>query len=383
VSNRPAAYVMGDMDLLTPIGRAGIPCVAVSPHGAPPSSSRYARSHIDTAETWQAPEEMVDRLVQHAAGAQERPVLFYQGDADQLMVSRFRDRLAPTFRFVIADAELCEDLVDKARFVELSERTGLDVPATFVLQPGMALPPASALRFPLIAKPTLRRTSDWKPIAGAAKAVRILSVEALDELWTSLQPLGTGLVVQELVEGPETAIESYHVYVDAAGKVAGEFTGRKIRTRPASFGISSAVEVIDIPEVRRAGRDVLDRTGLTGVAKLDFKRSGDGRLRLLEINARFNLWHYPGAIGGVDLPALVYADLVGEPRPAVRQIVRPVRWVKPWHDVRAAREAGVPLLAWVLFAARCPAKSAMSWRDPMAAIAAVRYGVQRRNDDPV
>src|SRR5215470_19812901 len=40
---------------------------------------------------------------------------------------------------------------------------------------------------------------------------------------------------------------------------------------------------------------------LTGVAKPDFKRAPDGRLLLLEINPRFNLWHHLGAVAGVNL----------------------------------------------------------------------------------
>ena len=43
--------------------------------------------------------------------------------------------------------------------------------------------------------------------------------------------------------------------------------------------------------------------GLRGVAKLDFKRTAAGELVLLEVNPRFNLWHLPGAVAGVNLPA--------------------------------------------------------------------------------
>ena len=62
---------------------------------------------------------------------------------------------------------------------------------------------------------------------------------------------------------------------------------------------------------------IVERLALTGVAKLDFKRDPQGNLRLLEINPRFNLWHHAGAIAGVNIPALVYADLAGLPRPPV------------------------------------------------------------------
>jgi D-aspartate ligase len=50
---------------------------------------------------------------------------------------------------------------------------------------------------------------------------------------------------------------------------------------------------------------VLARLGVRGVAKLDIKRDDRGRLHLLEINPRSNLWHDPGAVAGVNLPAMV------------------------------------------------------------------------------
>jgi len=77
----------------------------------------------------------------------------------------------------------------------------------------------------------------------------------------------------------------------------------------------------------------------------------------------------------VNLPALVYADLTHTRRPPVRAVTTPVRWVKPWHDVIAAHDSGMAYHRWALFALGCRAKSALSWRDPAAAVAALRYGL--------
>jgi len=50
--------------------------------------------------------------------------------------------------------------------------------------------------------------------------------------------------------------------------------------------------------VRRLGRELTERVGLRGFAKFDFKRDPDGRLWLLQVNPRFNLWHHVGADAG-------------------------------------------------------------------------------------
>jgi hypothetical protein len=42
-----------------------------------------------------------------------------------------------------------------------------------------------------------------------------------------LRPLGLPVLAQELIPGMETFVESYHVYVDEAGVIAGECTGAR------------------------------------------------------------------------------------------------------------------------------------------------------------
>src|SRR5215831_6788909 len=95
-----------------------------------------------------------------ASAQPERPVLFYEEDAQLLLVSRYRERLAQAFRFVVADAALVEDLVDKARFQDLAERLHLPVPPARRFEPAGAKPADLGLRFPLIIKP-LTRLERW------------------------------------------------------------------------------------------------------------------------------------------------------------------------------------------------------------------------------
>jgi D-aspartate ligase len=184
------------------------------------------------------------------------------------------------------------------------------------------------------------------------------------------------ILAQELVPGDEARIESYHAYVDERSQVVGEFAGRKIRTWPASYGDSTALETSDAQDVLTLGRVLVKKLKFRGVAKFDFKRAPDGTLRLLEVNPRFNLWHHLGAIAGINLPALVYGDLVGTPRPILGPARPFVRWCKPWKDQFAARAAGMSLAEWTLWVIRCQAKSGFAWDDPLPMIGAtVRRGI--------
>ncbi len=362
----PVACVLGNTNLIHALGLAGIRCAAVARRDAPAAFSKFVDARVEWADNWGDPEGLRANLLRFAAQASAAPVLFYQHDGDLVFVSRHRDVLAEHMRFVVGEEQLIEDLVDKTRFCDLARRTGLPVPPSTVLRPRAGEPaPDLELDYPIILKPLTRRDREWRPIAGAAKALEVESPARFGELWHRLAERELDLVAQQLVPGEEDRIESYHAYVDERGDVAGEFTGRKLRTVPRRLGDTTALTITDAGDVRELGRECMRLLGLRGVAKLDFKRAPDGRLFLFEVNARFNLWHLPGAIAGVNLPALVYADLAERPRPRIGPVRAGVTWSLPWKDVRAAREAGMSLAGWLAWQLRSDSSHVISLDDPM------------------
>jgi predicted ATP-grasp superfamily ATP-dependent carboligase len=374
----PLGLVMGDVDLVRALALGGIPAAFF---GFPDASARFSR-HVHAVlpwiDHWARQDELLAALLRFARSQDEPPVLYPQTDAALLIASRHRDVLGEAFRFVLADADLVEQLVDKARFGPLAERLGLPVPPAqrVVAGPGRPRPPLE-VPFPVMVKPVVRAAA-WGALGEAAKGVAVDDERGWTALWPTLARCDIELLVQHLVPGRETAVESYHAYVDRGGAIAGDFTGRKIRTDPPRFGYSTAVEVVDLPDVAELGREVLGRLGLTGVAKADFKRDAHGRLHLLEVNPRFTLWHHPAARAGVNLPALVYADLTGRPRPPGRRATRRIAWCIPLSDLRAAHAAGLSLGAWLRWALRCDAYSGLALADPMPFVRGALWQACRR-----
>jgi predicted ATP-grasp superfamily ATP-dependent carboligase len=358
------AVILGDMDLLRPLAAQGIPCAPVADRGALPRYSRYAREVIEWADPWTETESLIEILSKFGARKPEKPILFYESDADLLMISRNRDRLGEFYRFVIADAELTEKLVDKLKFQQLAEIFELPVPPVTALHAANFDACKNDLKFPVILKPSTRKKNEWASIAGLSKGVRIETSEELEKFMEFFGVTGIELLAQEFIPGDESAVESYHVYVDAEGKIAGEFTGKKIRTLPKAFGQSCALTITDASDVAQLGRAITEKLGLRGVAKFDFKRAPDGRLFLLGINPRFNLWHHLGAAAGVNLPMLVYADLVSRERPVYGRAKAGTNWCRLWQDVFSAREEGISFARWLVWAARCEAKAGLSLDDP-------------------
>jgi predicted ATP-grasp superfamily ATP-dependent carboligase len=381
---------MGDLSLVRCLGRHGIPVVlATDDVRGTTARSRYVREVIEVSSGG-APELALQRLDAFAAGCKEAPVLFYQGDDDLLLVSRRRDALLARFRFVLPPAELVEDMVDKMRFAALAERAGLPVPRTLVLRRGEPAPPAVASWewFPAVLKPAHRHGWFGSPLHAELagdnrKAVRIGDRRELLRCLPAIRSYHTDFILQEAVEGGEERIVSHHAYVRPDGQVAGEFTGRKLRTYPRVYGLSTCVEITDDAEVRAAGRRVLEQLGFTGVVKLDFKRDArDGRLWLLEMNPRFTLWNHPGARAGVDLPRLVYDDLTGGPRRVAGPARAGVRWMAVRADLRSAlsaRAAGEgSLRRWAWQCATASVREDLMLTDPMPTIHDLAGVVARR-----
>lgn len=364
------------IEVVRSLALAGVDSAVVAPDHDAARLSRHATAI--TSWNWSEPElvardrDLLTRLIGYAARLPAPPPLLFTSDEALLFVSRHAGELGSAFRFAIADSETVQALVDKARFAALAERLGFRAPRTSVVEPWSEAPPADVVghRFPLIVKP-YRRDRLWhESVATAQKAVAVQDERELADLWPRLAVLAAPVVLQESVPGPESGLQSYHVYVDRTGRTVGEFTGRKIRTLPPTYGHTTALAITDTADVLEQGRELVRALRLRGVAKVDFKRGPDGNLYVLEVNPRFHLWHHAGALAGVNIPALVYADLTGTPRPAAGPVRAGVRWVHP-RDLFAARADAVPAWRWLRWAGGCEAKAFWTWGDPLPLIGAV------------
>ena len=381
---KPIACVIGDLSLIRALGRANLEiAVATTDMAANLVRSRYVRHVILVPSFADDPHAAVNELLRFGATCPVRPVLYFQGDDDLLAVSRERATIAKYFRFTLPPEDLVEQLVDKVRFAPLAERLGLPTPLTITIAQGAALRDARVqnwAHFPCILKPATRTHWFGSPIqrdvvGTQQKAIRVESRGELDALLPHVVAHQSAFILQAAIEGGEQHVLSYHAYV-RDGSIVADFTGRKVRTSPRTYGISTCVEITDDRQVREVGRDVLRRLAFSGVVKLDFKQDAkSGRLYLLEANPRFNLWHHPGAVAGVNLPLIVYRDLVlpGSIEPGTMQARPGVRWMAARHDLRALSEyraAGeVGLFKWLFQFATSEITEDLYWHDPLPNLA--------------
>src|SRR6185437_4458297 len=128
------------------------------------------------------------------------------------------------------------------------------------------------------------------------------------------QMAGLDVMVVEMVPGPDSRLCSYYTYLDESGTPLFHFTKRVIRRSPPVFGGGSYHITDWLPEVKELGLRFFQAVGLRGLGNVEFKRDErDGRLKLIECNARFTEANCLVMASSLDLPLLVYNRLVGRP----------------------------------------------------------------------
>lgn len=370
----PPAMLLGGLNLVRALGLGGIPVIVASPQpDLPALASRYTAGRL-ILPSLDRPEAIVDTLV--AAGASladalGRKVPLYYGDDDYLnLIQEHRDALSPYFAFILNEPEVARSLIDKDRFEVFAHRRGLPVPRA------LSWDELEGWYAPVLVKPKLKMRYDDSAIFrrlfhGAGKARVFSSGPEITALPLARQ-LRNELLLQEYVPGDDRNLWSFHGYADEKGVLLASFIGRKIRTFPALTGASSYLELAHNTAFASVGRHIAARVPLRGVFKIDFKHDAvNGSWRLLEINARYNLWHHLAARNGLNLTRIAYDYLVYGKRPARTASYRTThRWLAARADYRAYRDLAArgELNAWGWLRSLLQAPKVyevFSWRDPM------------------
>lgn len=370
---KPPALLIGGINLVRALGLAGIPVIVAAPRRSEATASRWCagfcrlpplrRGECAAATLAQAGERLRETLG-------ERIPLFYGSDDALELLQKYRALLEPRFRCVLNDAAVAAALLDKDRFQDFAERRGLPVPRRFQWE---ALAGADCR---VIVKP--KGKTDWdhavaqRRLFGRTGKARIYP-SGRDVLADPLaRQLSSSLAFQEYVPGDDADLWSFHGFADEHGRLLEWFTGRKIRTYPALTGESSYIRMQADEELEALGTDLVRRIPLRGPFKIDFKRhSESGQLYVLEVNARYTLWHYLGAVNGVNLPGVAYDYMVRALHPPSHaRAAERYRWVSIGRDYRAYREAAregrLSAGGWIASLAQAPrVYQVFAWRDPV------------------
>jgi predicted ATP-grasp superfamily ATP-dependent carboligase len=332
----PAFNATG-LGIVRDLGRAGVPVIAVDHY--PKSiglTSRYVVPTVSRDPRYDE-EGLLQDLERIGAALPQRAVLFPAFDDHVWAFSRHAERLEKYFILPFARWATMQRLADKETQMQAAWAAGVDTPRTFFVHgPDDLEEAAREVPFPALFKPL--RHQEMRRRFG----VKVVLAETAADLPAAYEKASIcgGLMLQEIVPGDDQAFYTFGAYHDAASRPLGQFISRKIRQHPRDFG-ESRIAVSDwVPDVAAASLSLLAELSYHGVSGTEFKRDPrDGRLKLMEVNARHWLHHTLATAAGVNLSTIAYSDAVGRPStaPPQRDGVR-------WLDLgREARDTAVEL----------------------------------------
>jgi len=165
------------------------------------------------------------------------------------------------------------------------------------------------------------------------KGVKAFTPQELVTSFEKILPTGVQAMVQSIIVGPATNVQSVRVYITQSGEMIAAFTNRKIRQYPAEFGRATMAESIHDPAFCEMGMKFFRDIDYRGFGLIEFKRDNrDGRLKVTDLNPRWLKTVNLATDSGIDFPLIHYLDLTGQTPSPQMTFKEGVRWLDAVGD---------------------------------------------------
>jgi predicted ATP-grasp superfamily ATP-dependent carboligase len=237
------------------------------------------------------PEAWVTFMEELAGKMGGRPVLIPSSDRFITVVGDHAEELNEHFIFPRQSAATQSLLATKQRQYEIADSHGLPTPRTkFVTSIEELREFMREARFPCLLKP--KHFREWQKLpAGhplSHEKVTVADTAAqLEERYRLAETASPKMVVQEVIQGPDTNKLVYLSCYRSDGERIGYCVLKQVRTDPIYFGSASVVEPIRDDEADQRCDAFLRSLNYTGLCEIELKRdSRDQSLKIIEANPR-------------------------------------------------------------------------------------------------
>jgi len=258
--------------------------------------------------------------------------LFVTSDNFLSIVSRNRKKLEKYYFINLPNQEIIESISDKYKQYQSALKAGISFPKTYFLEDIEKVNQIKdKIKYPVFLK-ALEVTS-WRKVMGGIKGFVLNDSDELVEKYNFIFKRGVQGILQEVIQGPDTAHFKYCAYVSRNGEFLLQFTLRKIRQNPINFGIGAVVESIDYPELKEIGKRFFKSINYKGVGSAEFKLDEmDGKLKLIELNPRYWQQNALADKCGMNFALIDYLEVTQQnPQPSLN-FKTGVKWVNVYLD---------------------------------------------------
>ncbi len=258
-------------------------------------------------------------------------VIFPNSDEAVYVLSKNKDILKEYYKIPIPSWEVIRNVYIKKNTYQVAEKNGIPIPKTYYPEDLEELLKLD-LQFPMVIKPSIRDNFYNKV---KIKAFRVNNREELEKTYQLVCSIidPSEVLVQEFIKGGPNRLYSFCPFFKE-GKVIASIMARRTRQHPMDFGHASTfAELVEIPEMKQISERFLNLISYYGIGEVEFMHDPrDGKYKLIELNPRIWGWHTLAIAAGVDLPYILYQDMIGQkirtPSP-----LKDMKWVRLGTDV--------------------------------------------------
>jgi len=354
------------------LGRRGIKVYALNHPDSYVRLSRYA-VWIATASKNGIEQSWIRFLLSSESDYLKGAVLLTGSDFGIEAIALNRDELEKKYILDISRPKVQLCMLNKLCTYEKACEAKIPTPRFWTIdRPDQVLEHEKSYVYPLIVKPIYSHKFES---VFKSKFFLVNSFAELLDAYARVNQFDIGVMLVEKIIGPDDKLCSYYTYIDEKGDALFDFTKRIIRRFPMNEG-GACYHVTDWnPEVRDLALKFLNYVQHVGLANVEFKRDDkDGKLKLIECNARFTAADCLVSASGIDLAHFVYHRLTGGDKVSFKGIKynKGLHFWLPRHDYYAfkeLRERGeLGFKKWLLGLMHFQVLPYFRWYDPLPTI---------------
>lgn len=332
----PGAIVIGGdyqgLGIVRSLGRRGVEVVVIDDEHSISRHSRYVRSAFRFDDLREDGATLRVLLDLGRSGEFDGWVVYPTREETVATLSRHRAQLREYFRIPTPEWTVTKWAWDKRNTYERARELGIPTARMWRVKREDELHLVDG-EPPYVLKPAIKEHFFY---ATRCKAWRADSREELVARFRAAAELvgSEEVLIQELIPGGGDSQFAYCAFFKD-GVARASMVAQRLRQHPVEFGRASTfVRTADVPQLETISAAFLRSIDYYGLVELEYKLDQrDGRIKLLDVNARTWGYHSLGQRAGVDFPYLLYADQVGLPVPERLRTVTGVSWIRLATDV--------------------------------------------------
>src|SRR4030067_552396 len=335
MTNKPGAVITGGdfqgLGLIRALARKSIPVIVLDSDHFISRYSRFKKKFVKSPPPSQE-ESYVNFLIKLAKKENIQGwVIFPNSDEAIYVLSKYRNTLSEFYRVTTPPWEVIENVYIKEKTYQLAEKHGIPIPKTYYPKSLSELMKLD-LQFPVVMKPSIR---DHFYSRVKIKAFKIKDRDDLLKTYRRVCSIiyPSDILIQEFISGGPLHLYSFCPFFKE-GQVITSIMARRARQHPMDFGHASTfAELVNYPEMQELGERFLRLINFYGIGEVEFMQDPqNGEFKLIEVNPRVWGWHTLAIAAGINLPYLLYQDMIGE-EIEVPTSPRQVKWVRLTTDI--------------------------------------------------